>query len=62
MRFLRGQVARFDGGYTRFILMDGWGLGAMGYRTAIPFREVPGLEYWDCNGPTLSLNLVFGVF
>ena len=143
---VRGQVARFDGGYTRFILMDRWGLGAMGYRapggaklgvndfqmmesgiwverffdpsrlfnfavgaltgialvgyltpaeelqgspaflfnpellgylnlsnfvrlsaslgyrTAIPFREVPGLEYWDCNGPTLSLNLVFGVF
>jgi hypothetical protein len=70
-------VVRFDGAYTRFILMDGWGLGAIGYRapggaltgialvgyrTAIPFREVPGLEYWDCNGPTLSLNLVFGVF
>jgi hypothetical protein len=35
---------------------------SLGYRTAIPFREVPGLEYWDCNGPTLSLNLVFGVF
>ena len=23
---------------------------------------VPGLEYGDCNGPTLSLNLVSGVF
>jgi hypothetical protein len=34
----------------------------LGWRTALPFREVPGLEYWDCNGPTFSLNLVFGVF
>ena len=34
----------------------------LGYRTALPFQPVPGLEYGDCNGPTLSLNLVFGVF
>jgi hypothetical protein len=34
----------------------------LGWRTALPFQPVPGLEYWDCNGPTLSLNLVFGVF
>jgi hypothetical protein len=143
---VRGRLTRFDGGYTRLILKERWGLGAMGYRTpggasigdndfqmmesgvwlerffdpsrrlnfsvgaltgmalvgyltpeevlvgcpaflfspealaylnlsdfarlsaglgyrtALPFREVPGLEYWDCNGPTLSLNLVFGVF
>ncbi len=24
----------------------------LGYRTALPFGAVPGLEYWDCNGPT----------
>jgi NAD-dependent dihydropyrimidine dehydrogenase PreA subunit len=143
---VRGQLTRFDGGYTRLILKERWGLGAMGYRTpggaklgandfqmvesgvwverffdpsrrfsfsigaltgialvgyitpaeelvgspaflfnpealgylnlsdfvclsaslgyrtALPLRPVPGLEYWDCNGPTLSLNLVFGVF
>ena len=35
---------------------------SLGYRTALPFRMLPGLEYWDCDGPTLSLNLVFGVF
>ena len=29
----------------------------LGYRTVLPFQPVPGLEYWDCNGPTLSLNL-----
>ena len=34
----------------------------LGCRTAPPFQAVSGLEYWDCNGPTLSLNLVFGVF
>ncbi len=143
---VRGQLTRFDGGYTRFILRERWSLGAMGYRTpggtklgandfqmmesgvwverlfapsgrlsfsvgaltgvalvgyltpadelvgspallfspealaylhlsdfvrlsaglgyrtALPFQPVPGLEYGDCNGPTLSLNLVFGVF
>ena len=143
---VRGQLTRFDGGYTRFILRQRWALGAMGYRspggtklgaddfqmmesgvwverlfapsrrlsfsvgaltgvalvgylppaeelvgspaflfspealaylnlsdfvrlsaglgyrTVLPFQPVPGLEYWDCNGPTLSLNLVFGVF
>ena len=143
---VRGQLTRFDGGYTRFILRERWALGAMGfrtpggtklgvddfqmmesgvwverlfapsrwlsfsvgaltgvamvgyltpaeelvgspaflfspealaylhlsdfvrlsaglgYRTALPFQPVPGLEYGDCNGPTLSLNLVFGVF
>jgi hypothetical protein len=30
---VRGQVTRFDGGYTRLILKERWGLGAMGYRT-----------------------------
>ena len=35
---------------------------SLGYRSAIPFQEVPELDYWDCNGPTLSLNVVFGVF
>jgi hypothetical protein len=143
---VRGQLTRFDGGYTRLVLRERWALGAMGYRapngpklgaddfqmmesgvwverlfapsrrfnfsvgaltglalvgymtpaeelvgspaflfspealaylnlsdfvrlsaglgyrTALPIRPVPGLEYWDCNGPTLSLNLVFGVF
>ena len=143
---VRGQVTRFDGGYTRLIFKQHWGIGAMGYRspggtkvgendfqmvesgvwaeyffdpvrrfnvsvgaltgmalvgyttpaeelvgspaflfspevlgylnlsdfvrlsaslgfrTAIPFQSVPDLEYWDCNGPTVSINLVFGVF
>ena len=35
---------------------------SLGFRTALPFRAVPGLGYWDSNGPTFSLNLVFGVF
>jgi hypothetical protein len=143
---VRGQVARFDGGYTRLILKRHWALGAMGYRAAgdaqvdgndfqmiesglwfeylfdpeatlslsagaltgmalvgylspegelagsaaflfnpellgylrlsefarlsaglgfrlaLPFQGVPGLRFWDSGGPTLSLNLVFGVF
>jgi hypothetical protein len=34
----------------------------LGYRTALPFGAVPGLDYWDCDGSTISLNLVLGVF
>lgn len=146
LSLVRGQVARFDGGYTRLIFKKHWALGAMGYRAdggakidgdsfqmmesglwieylfdpaaalslsagaltgiglvgylsqggvltgsaaflfnpellgylrlsefarlsaglgfrlALPFQEVPGLRFWDSSGPTLSLNLVFGVF
>jgi len=143
---VRGQLTRYDGGYTRLVFKDRWAVGAMGYRapggtkigandfqmmesgvwaeyffdpsrrlhisigaltgialvgyttpadelvgspsflispevlgylnlsdfvrlsaglafrTAIPFQEVPGLTFWDYGGPTVSLNLVFGVF
>lgn len=143
---VRGQLTRYDGGYTRLVFQDRWAVGAMGYRapggtkvgsndfqmmesgvwaeyffdpsrrvhfavgaltgialvgyttpadelvgspsflfspevlgylnlsdfvrlsaglafrTAIPFQEVPGLTFWDYSGPTVSLNLVFGVF
>jgi hypothetical protein len=34
----------------------------LGFRLALPFQDVPGLRFWDSSGPTLSLNLVFGVF
>jgi hypothetical protein len=34
----------------------------LGFRLALPFREVVGLRFWDSSGPTLSLNLAFGVY
>ncbi len=33
-----------------------------GFRLAVPFAPAAGLSFWDGSGPTLSLNLHFGVF
>ena len=29
---------------------------------AFPFAPVPGMDFWDTSGPTLSVDLSFGVF
>jgi len=58
-----GAPARAEATRSPLNLSDFVRLSAgVGYRTALPFQAAPGLQYWDCNGPTLSLNLVFGVF
>lgn len=43
---------------TRFARL---GIGA-GFRLAVPFTPVAGLDFWDTSGPTVSLDLSFGVF
>ncbi len=35
---------------------------ALGFRLAQPFSPVTGMTFWDGSGPTLALNLHFGVF
>ena len=35
---------------------------AAGFRLAFPFTPVPGMDFWDTSGPTLSVDLSFGVF
>jgi hypothetical protein len=37
------------------------GIG-VGFRLAVPFTPVAGLDFWDTNGPTVSHDLSFGVF
>ena len=37
------------------------GFGA-GFRLAVPFTPVAGLSFWDTSGPTVSVELSFGVF
>ena len=32
------------------------------FRLAIPFTPVPGMDFGDTSGPTLSVDLSFGVF
>ena len=43
---------------TRFARL---GIGA-GFRLAVPFTPVAGLDFWDTSGPTVSVDLSFGVF